>query len=201
MTRRVVAVLASSPRGAAPPGVDDASMCAAMLEDVVDLVAGMEQVEAALVSPAAVADVARRLIWPGMPVVTIDEGAPLATALEALHDLGADEATVVCADAPDLPPLLLGKLHSALTSAGVAVCPAEGGGLVALAARLPVADWVRDAAPRLDDPDAVAALRAAAPRRALHVGAGWHRIRTPADVARLDPGLEGWDATRALLGG
>jgi hypothetical protein len=28
---------------------------------------------------------------------------------------------------------------------------------------------------------------------------GWHRLRTPADLTRLDPGLEGWDNTRALL--
>jgi hypothetical protein len=28
---------------------------------------------------------------------------------------------------------------------------------------------------------------------------GWHRLRGPDDLARLDPGLEGWDATRNLL--
>ncbi len=30
---------------------------------------------------------------------------------------------------------------------------------------------------------------------------GWHRLRGPADLERLDPQLEGWDATRALLAG
>jgi hypothetical protein len=29
----------------------------------------------------------------------------------------------------------------------------------------------------------------------------WHRIRTPLDLQRLDPALDGWDATRALLAG
>jgi hypothetical protein len=29
----------------------------------------------------------------------------------------------------------------------------------------------------------------------------WRRLRGPADLATLDPALEGWDATRALLGG
>jgi hypothetical protein len=120
--------------------------------------------------------------------------------LAAIATTGADEGAVVCPDAPDLPALLLGKLHSSLTGAEVAVCPSESGGLVALAARLPVAGWLAGTGVRLDDHDAVAALRAAAPRRSLVIGSGWHRIRTPEDTALLDPGLEGWDATRALLG-
>ena len=27
--------------------------------------------------------------------------------------------------------------------------------------------------------------------------ASWHRLRSPEDLGHLDPGLEGWDATRA----
>ena len=76
----------------------------------------------------------------------------------------------MCPDAPDLPALLLGKLHSALTSAEVAVCPADDGRLVALATRLPAPEWLRETAATLDDDDAVRRLRAQAPRRALHVG-------------------------------
>jgi hypothetical protein len=106
---------------------------------------------------------------------------------------------VVAPDAPDLPALLLGKLHSALTSAQVAVCPAEGGGLVAIASRLPVPEWLRAADPMLDDADVLARLSAAAPRRSFVVGAGWHRVRSEEDLHRLDPGLEGWEATRTLL--
>jgi hypothetical protein len=45
----------------------------------------------------------------------------------------------------------------------------------------------------------VARLRGAAPRRALVVTPAWRRLRTPADLGGLDPGLEGWEATRALL--
>jgi hypothetical protein len=32
-------------------------------------------------------------------------------------------------------------------------------------------------------------------------GPGWHRLRTPDDLRLLDPGLEGWENTRALLEG
>ena len=42
-------------------------------------------------------------------------------------------------------------------------------------------------------------LRRVAPPRSLSVGPGWHRIRAAEDISRLDPGLEGWEATRALL--
>jgi 2-phospho-L-lactate guanylyltransferase (CobY/MobA/RfbA family) len=193
VTRRVLAVLA--PLAAEP-------LLMAMLEDVVDLLEDMREVDAALAvpvgAPAEVADVT----WPSMSVVQVPAGATAVDVLDALAGAGlaAEEVGVVAADVPDLPVLLLGKLHSAMTAAEVAVCPAEGGGLVAVAARLPVADWLRSAAVRLDDADALERLRAAAPPRSLFVGPGWHRIRSDADTALLDPGLEGWENTRALLG-
>jgi hypothetical protein len=207
-TRRVVAVLARPARSLAPqrplapPGVDDDALALAMVEDVVDLVSGMREVEAALaLAPGFAA--ARDTVWPGMPVCELSAGFTLVDALDALAELGAEEGTIVVGDAPDLPPLLLGKLHSALTAADVAVCPADGGGLVALAARLPVADWLRQVANQVD-PDnekILSALGRVAPRKALQIGSGWHRMRRPEDVVRLDPGLEGWDATRTLLTG
>ncbi|MDQ1703958.1 MAG: hypothetical protein QOF18_324 [Frankiaceae bacterium] len=196
MTRRFVAVLATT---VGP----DAALSTAMLEDVVDMAEAMQQAEAALVTTGALAETARAVAWPGMPVLELDaaSASDVAAALDAVHAAGADEVALVCPDAPDLPPLLLGKLFSALTTAEVAACPAEGGGLVALAARLPVAAWLRELAPGVDDPDALFRLQAAAPQRAFHAGPGWHRVRTAADVSLLDAGLEGWETTRALLAG
>jgi hypothetical protein len=85
---------------------------------------------------------------------------------------------------------------------------------VALAARLPAVPWLvaalaggpaPAAGPRavgLDSPDALRGLRSAAPRSGMvHKGPGWHRLRAPDDVRLLDPGLEGWENTRALLEG
>ncbi|MGH3379185.1 MAG: DUF2064 domain-containing protein, partial [Actinoallomurus sp.] len=93
-----------------------------------------------------------------------------------------------------------GKLFRALGSGEVAICPAKDGGLVALAARLPAPAWL--AGIDLDTADAPSRLRAAAGRPgAVRSGPGWHRLRTPADLGRLDPGLEGWDNTRILLAG
>jgi len=93
-------------------------------------------------------------------------------------------------------------LFRGLGVADVAACPAQSGGLVALAARLPPARWVVEAAVGLDTPDALDRLARAAPsRRSLSVGPGWHRLRAPGDLSVLDPGLEGWEATRALLSG
>lgn len=166
----------------------------AMLEDVVDLVADMTLVRACLVVPdgsdPAVADV----VWPGMPVVAVPDRR-LGGIAAALAAIGADQVGVVVPDAPDLPALLLGKLHSALTSAEVAVCPAEDGRVVAIAARIPVAAWAAD----VTADDVLDRWRTAAPRRALHVGAGWHRVSNETQARRLDPGLEGWEHTRALL--
>jgi hypothetical protein len=189
VTRRIVAVHATVP-------VVPDSLAAAMLEDVVDLVAEMQQVDGALVATTASEPVARAVAWPGMPVVVV-ESPDVGAGLDALIGAGADEGALVCADAPDLPALLLGKLFSALTSVEVAICPAASGDLVAVASRLPVPTWLADLQLTLDAPDAILALRAAAPTRALVVGSGWHRIRTVADIVRLDPGLEGWEATRA----
>jgi len=213
ITGRCAAVLPFDPAGpsAAPPGVDAAEFRLAMLEDVYEVAAGLEFVTAALVVDPDGPPDAETITWPGTPVVR--EPAP-AAAFAALHALGAREAALIVPDAPDLPPLLLGKLFRALGSAPAAACQAAGGtGLVALAARLPLPAWLAAAldAPGavldepgtvLDAPDALDRLRAAAPRPGLvPQGPGWHRIRTPADLHFLDPGLEGWENTRALLEG
>jgi glycosyltransferase A (GT-A) superfamily protein (DUF2064 family) len=189
--KRVAAVLAAA---------DDTPLTLAMLEDVVDLLEAMREVDAALAVRPRAADGVRAVTWPGMAVVDVPAEPAVCDVLDAVAALGADEAAVVCPDVPDLPALLLGKLHSALTSAQVAVCPADDGRLVALVATLPAPTWLRELAVGLDTPDAVRRLRSAAPRRALHVGPGWHRISSADDAARLDEGLEGWEATRALLG-
>ena len=115
-------------------------------------------------------------------VLTVPGTAATAEALAALADLGADQVTVVAGDAPDLPPLLVGKLHRSLGSAEVAVLPAAGGGLVALAARVPLPGWLLAAGPDLDDRAALDALRAAAPppyggRRGTRLAPGPRRGR------------------------
>jgi hypothetical protein len=191
VVKRIVAVRVSA--AIAPDSFE-----AAMLEDVVDLVAEMHHVDGALVATEPAESAARAAAWPGMPVVVV-AADDAAAGLDALLSVGADEAALLCADAPDLPALLLGKLFSALTSAEVAGCPAPSGELVAIASRLPVPAWCAETRIGLDSADAVASLRAAAPQRALQVGSGWHRVRTIADRSRLDPGLEGWETTRAWL--
>jgi glycosyltransferase A (GT-A) superfamily protein (DUF2064 family) len=188
---RVVALHATEP--AAPD-----SLAAAMLEDVVDLVAEMSQVDGALVATAAAEPAARAAAWPTMPVLVVG-GVDVGSALDALAGIGADEAALLCTDAPDLPALLVGKLFSALTTVEVAVCPGESGELVALASRLPVPSWLTALDLSLDAVDALERLRAAAPRRGLQIGSGWHRVGSADDADRLDPGLEGWEATRAWL--
>jgi glycosyltransferase A (GT-A) superfamily protein (DUF2064 family) len=197
VTDRFVAVLVSPlPATGVIPGTDPERLRLAALEDVYETVAGLE-----LVTPALVLSTpdprAEEITWPGTRILTAD--GSVAGALAALHADGADEAAVVAPDAPDLPSLLIGKLFRALGSAEVAACPARGGGLVALAARLPAPRWLGDL--DLDTPDATVRLRHAAPRPgAAKTIPGWRRLRTPDDLRLLDPGLEGWDNTRDVLG-
>ncbi|MFI6517450.1 hypothetical protein ACIBF1_17975 [Spirillospora sp. NPDC050679] len=207
--RRLFAAVLSSPGAApAPPGIDPGEFRLALLEDTYEVVAGLELVTPALVLHPPHQPDAEAVTWPGTPVV---RAATPAAAFAGLRALGATEAALVAGDAPDLPPLMIGKLFRALGSAPAAACqaagsggtgPDRGTGLVALAARLPLPGWLEEALDGvdLDTPDALARLRAAAPRPGLvPQGPGWHRLRTLDDLRLLDPGLEGWDTTRALL--
>ncbi len=193
---RVVAVLVTpSTADAAPPGVDATDFLTAVAEDAYELVAGLD-----FVSPVVVTSVSgmEEIVWPGTPVVEIPDlsGSALVEAAFAALPYG-EQAVLLSADAPDLPPLLIGKLFRELGRARIAVCPDAGGGTVAFAAHLPYPGW---AAVGFDDLDPIKALRASAPgSRMVARGPGWHRLRTPGDIRLLDPGLEGWDNTRALL--
>jgi hypothetical protein len=206
VTRRLVAVLVPTQGVDGFPG---GPLRAAMVEDVYETVAALELVEPVLALDAddPARDVLESLTWPGTAVVTLPPSAgPVPRTwltLRALVAAGADQVTVIAGDAPDLPGLLVGKLHRALGSADVAVLPGAAGGVVGLATHAPLPGWLRaaSAAADLDDVDAVAHLRAVAGRRtAVSVGPGWHRVRTADDLGRLDPGLEGWEITRELLG-
>jgi hypothetical protein len=186
-----------------PPGIDRREYQLALLEDTYEVISGLELVEAALAVDAAQQEVAQALAWPGTPILAIPNEprrARTAATIDALAALEADSVAVVAGNAPDLPGLLIGKLFRALSPADIAVCPAADGRLVALATKLPQPSWLPDV--DLDDADALDRLRTAAPRRhAVGLAPGWHRLRSPADVARLDPGLEGWESTRLLLTG
>lgn len=199
MTRRCAIALLGPPDATRPPpGVPASPWRAALAEDVADLLSSLANVQAAVAATPADQELAASLIWPGTPVFTVLVARPVA-ALRAAADAGYAEAAVIAADAPDVPALHVGKLFRGLGSHPVAAAPADGGGLVGLAARLPVPVWLVAADPGLDEAT-VATLRAAAPApRAVAQAPSWHRLRAPADVHLLDPGLEGWEATRALL--
>jgi hypothetical protein len=177
-------------------------LAAAMLSDVVDLVTSTPQVAPAVLAPAARLESARAALWPGTPLVEVADDASVGALLAAVPATGMVAVAVIVADAPDLPGLLLGKLFRAVSGrVDVAVCPADPHGLVAIAVSLPLPQWLLDSPVRLDDSDALEVLHDAAPPRGLSLAPGWHRVRTVADTQRLDPGLEGWDATRLALPG
>jgi hypothetical protein len=182
------------------PGLPE-GLAAAMLSDVVDLVTSTPQIAAVVLTPSARLELAKTALWPGTPLVEVADDASVGALLAAVPATGMVAVAVIVADAPDLPRLLLGKLFRAVSGrVDVAVCPADPHGLVAIAATLPLPTWLLDSSARLDDPDALETLHAAAPPRGLSITPGWHRVRTVADTGRLDPGLEGWDATRLALG-
>ncbi|HEX3908399.1 MAG TPA: hypothetical protein VHW92_10765 [Mycobacteriales bacterium] len=193
---RVVAVYAGPTLGL-PVELADA-----MLSDVIDLVTATPHVAPAVLTTAARRDAANTASWPGTRLVEVSDDGRVGALLAAAADPSAVAVAVVMSDAPDLPGLLLGKLFRSVSGRPqVAVCPAEPDALVAVAASLPLPSWLVESTVGFDQPDAVAALQAAGPPRLVAVVPGWHRIRSFADTARLDPGLEGWDATRLALSG
>lgn len=197
---RVAAVALFGPvyRDACPPGVDPVRFGRALAEDVADVLASLSHVDTAIVATRSTMDDAKAVASPGMAIV---EAATVGAAFAGLAALGYEEGGLFVADAPDLPALLAAKPFSGLSTADAAVVPARLGGLIALASRLPVPAWL----PSTLDLDAAGALelvRAAAPTAGdLAVAPSWRRLRVPADVASLDPALEGWEFTRALLSG
>jgi hypothetical protein len=169
----------------------------ALAEDVVDLLATLASVVPALAVVPADRALADAVLWPGtrvyeLPVLTCDVIFAAAT-----RD-GYEQAALIAADAPDLPGMLVGKLLRPLSSRPVSVAPALTGGLLGLAARLPAPDWL----PLVGLDASLDQLRKAAPEVGqVATATGWHRLTEPDALARLDTGLEGWEATRALLGG
>ena len=201
MTRRAAALLLAGPpaAGACPPGIAPAEFARALAEDVADLLADLPELDPVVAAaPDRVAD-AEDVVWPGTPVLET-AGRPV-DVLTALAARGYDEAAVFVPDVPDLPGLLVAKPFSALSTAPVAAAPAVGGGLVALACRQPVPAWVPVDVDH-HEPYAVERLKAAAPSPGdVVLTPSWRRLRRREDLAALDPDLEGWEATRALLAG
>ena len=197
--RRVVVLVVPAEGTWAPPGRSPEPWRLALAEDTYEVLASLDRVDVAVAvaggGEAALAEVGA-LTWPGTPVYAVDATRPVLAAIEQAGPAAA--VVAVSHDVPDLPGLLIGKLFRALGSADIAVCPAEDGSVAAIGVSLPVAGWVNQFAPGFGT--ALSSLEAAKPRRhAVAVGPGWHRLRSAADIARLDPGLEGWDATRSML--
>jgi hypothetical protein len=189
--RRLAVVVARYDAGpGTPPGIEDAAFARSCLADTYEVLADLQGVTAGISGPSELAE----LLWPGdrlYPDLAIRD-------LARLVSVDFDELVVVPADVPDLPGLVIAKMFKVLHRMDLVVGPERGGtGCAALGVRLPPASWLPD----LDlDEDATAL--------STHAGSGrharspdWHRLRTPGSVDRLDPGLEGWDETRALLSG
>jgi hypothetical protein len=192
--RRVAVVLARyDASSAAPDGVDPEAFAAACLLDSYEVVADLIGVRSGIAGPASVAE----LLWPGALHLPVDITVP-TLARQLSED--ADELVVLPADLPDLPGLVLAKLFKVLHRTDIGIAPEHSGnGCAAIGVALPIADWIPEDAFDLDH-NPFTRLSALAPRRSrCTLTPTWHRLRTPADLARLDQGLEGWEETRALL--
>ncbi len=198
MVRRVVAALLV-PVGWSPPGVERTAWRAALAEDVVDLLARLAQAEAAIAATADDRKLAEEIAWPGMRIYEVPTATYLPVFAAAAAD-GFDQAAVIAADAADVPGMILGKLLRPLENKAVAVAPGgPGNGVLGVATSLPAPAWLLD-----HDLDTASAqlLRRTAPNPGdVTSTPEWRRLRGPAELSSLDPALEGWDNTRALLGG
>ncbi|GAA2108069.1 hypothetical protein GCM10009841_28290 [Microlunatus panaciterrae] len=194
--RRLALVHAAHTATGAPPGIDRAAFSSACLSDSYEVLADLEEVRAGIVGAGpAVAD----LLWPADLQVP-DPAASIRSVAEQVG-AGADELVMIPADVPDLPGLVLAKVFKALNRADVCIAPARNtSGCVAIGLRLPWPDWITV---ELDlDTDPADELRRLQPGRGrVAIGPDWHRMCSATAVNRLDPRLEGWESTRALLSG
>lgn len=191
--RRRLALVAAryGAEGGAPLGISPDAFARACLADSYEVLADLVGVTSGIAGSAW----AGELLWPGGLLL------PDLPVLELAAQVAADfdELVVVAADVPDLPGLVLAKMFKVLHRVDVTLAPDRGGpGCVAVGISLPGAAWL----PELDLDGPRDAVTAAAPSRQRCVTSpDWHRLRTPESVHRLDPGLEGWEETRALLSG
>jgi hypothetical protein len=178
---------------AAPAGVDKDAFAWACLADCYEVVADLVEVGSGIAGAPQVAD----LLWPG--AWHLPDGL---SVLELARRVAgrADELVVLTADVPDLPALVLAKIFRVLHRLDLAVAPQRNGlGCVAIGVALPPADWLTEDLLDLQRCP-VAQLRSDRTGRGRWALApGWHRLQSTEDLARLDPGLEGWEQTRALL--
>jgi hypothetical protein len=198
VVRRIVVALLV-PVSWAPPGVELSSWRAALAEDVVDLLARLAQAEPAVAATAEDLELAREIVWPGMKIYEVAT-ATVGPVLRAAAEDGFDQAAVIAADAPDVPGMVLGKLLRPLERKTVAVAPTGAAtGLLGVATHLPPPGWLPDA--DLDTATPMTLRRTAPEPSDVESTPDWRRLRGPADLATLDQALEGWENTRALLGG
>jgi len=191
--RRAAVVLARySAAGAAPPEIPPHVLAQAALADSYEVVADLVGVRSGIVGGEAVRD----LLWPD--ALHLADGP--VTALAQQLAVEADELVLIPGDVPDLPGLVLAKVFKVLHRSDLVVAPERGGpGCAALGLRLPLAPWLGREVLDLDENPLERLLRVAPSRGAVQRAPDWHRLRAPASLRRLDPGLEGWDETRAVL--
>ncbi len=195
MPRRV-AVALLEPQLWTPPGITPALWRTALAEDVLDVLALMAEVDPAVAIQVVDRSLLKEIGWPGLRSYELPR-LELATVFEAVAADGYEQAALIAADAPDLPGMLIAKLLRPLTSHPVAAAQAVGGGLIGVSAVLPAPAWIPSTG--LDQLTPQALRRLAPLASDVAAGSGWHRLRGPDDLARLDLRLEGWEATRALL--
>ena len=182
-----------------PPGVGLNAWRAALAEDVVDLLARLAQAEAAIACLARDLALAREIAWPGMRIWEVPSATVLPVLAAATAD-GFDQAAVIAADAPDVPGMILGKLLRPLSEKAITLAPGgPGNGAFGLAANLPAPAWLTDC--DLDSATAQLVRRGAPTPGDVASTPPWRRLRGPAELSALEPALEGWENTRALLGG
>lgn len=208
MIRRLALVLVppGAVVGAPPPGIDPTAWSRALIEDSYEVLADLAQTASGLVGSGPDLTALAGLSWPDTVLLELPPeldathgGGPVTRAVDAVGDR-ADVVVLLSPDAPDLPGLYVGKVFQALEQADLAWVPVADGGVAALGFALPAPDWVRRVRPGFDG--APADWIAAAPDHHRAAAApGWHRLRRPGDLRHLDPGLSGWETTRALLSG
>ncbi|MCP4541221.1 MAG: glycosyltransferase [Chloroflexi bacterium] len=197
MTEPVLVIMAKRPavgqtktRLCPPLTLDQAAaLYEALLQDTIELVAGLDSVQLAIaVTPPEAVDSFRRISPPGtilLPVAGKDIGDCLNQVLNCLLASGHSQAIALNSDGPTLPPTCMQQAVAQLDDADVVLGPSEDGGYYLIGLKQPQPELFQGIEWSTERVTAQTLDRAKALGLNVALLPSWYDVDTATDLDRL----------------